>query len=112
MILHEVTYHRTTKPTHSHLHKRNGKLQKITLQTIAIIIIATKQLTANALGIAEIITYGKIAGWACLESNPDYQPTILIRRDDGQVIGSTTANKQREDAVRLACKSSTSAHGF
>lgn len=86
--------------------------KKFALRATIGAIILCKTLFSHALGSAEIITYGLISGWACLASNPDYQPTIIIKRDDGHVLGTTIASNLREEAVKSACNSRSPYHGF
>ena len=69
-------------------------------------------LSTSAAGYSDVITYGNMSGWACLSENPDFQPEVVIKRDDGHIIATVTADQPREDAVRVACNSRTSAHGY
>lgn len=62
-------------------------------------------------GNVDVIQQGAVVGWACAP-NSDEPQTIYIRGRNRGAIAQLVANIPREDGVRIACGSNTSAHGF
>lgn len=54
----------------------------------------------------------RITGWACDSSNRNVATGIHVWRDDNIFLGGGSAPNVRETAVRAACSSTNSNHGF